>query len=312
MIINLLIFSLLSGCGKNSEETNKDINLPPEKQSNYLDTSDGGEIKTPTIVSKGVYQLITDTDLRVKPSTNSAVVITLEQGTPVELIETRTDGWSEILHMNFYDFEQGYVQTEVLSKADVYDNVDKCSDVSIYYDRIQKLEPEKLSKYNAVAKRDKDVLEITLENGQRLEFTNKPGIDHEYYNFVDFYQDVKYLIIAVYFSEDSSLKLINHKNGEILDIETFPIFSPDKKRFIVSYPSEPLAEKNFLQIFNIDNEKPTLVQEIDSTECMYSNPKWISNDEIEFTKNYYYFFLDRSRGLGFVYLRDSVRLIDNK
>lgn len=76
--------------------------------------------------------------------------------------------------------------------------------------------------------------------------------------------------------------LINRNNGTVLDVNTYPLFSLDKKRFIDTHGWEP-SDGNILgiKIYNTMNDEFIEEFYIVDEKFEYSGVSWVSNDKFK-------------------------------
>jgi len=107
------------------------------------------------------------------------------------------------------------------------------------------------------------------------------------YRLVEVLDSGKYYLLSKDYDNSggqSSLTcvLINRKNGTALDVNTYPLFSADKKRFIETHGWEP-SDGGILgiKIYNTTNDEFLEEFYIVDEKIEYSGVSWVSNDEFK-------------------------------
>ena len=114
--------------------------------------------------------------------------------------------------------------------------------------------------YENIVKRDRDKLIVVTQNGKTMEFKDVNDKEHEVnslgYSFVDINEDNKCILLDICEYEGGFYKLINIQNGESIDINGNPKWSPSNNRFLLIYMDLVASyTPNTAQIWKIINNK---------------------------------------------------------
>jgi hypothetical protein len=98
---------------------------------------------------------------------------------------------------------------------------------------MEKLEAYYISKVAGKVKRQGRDLILSLTNGKTSTLKNNPSEDEKYevYQFIKLDQN-GYFIIAVYYMDSDGYLLVNSANGYTMRTIGYPVFSPNKKRYV--------------------------------------------------------------------------------
>ncbi|MFM9913207.1 MAG: hypothetical protein ACKVN9_06725 [Methylophilaceae bacterium] len=161
---------------------------------------------------------------------------------------------------------------------------------------------EKQNFDSKVARRGNDLI-ITLENKQSKIVCDAPpevgngclGGHHFYYvkYFPEIHQHLVYYDINDLYDR-TIFSLVGSRNGEITNIDGWPVVSPDGKYFVTINPNsvdsdlvdEHEGEESVIQIWDISDWYPTLVWSQSAFDTLLAHPVWVTSESIEFTQHY--------------------------
>jgi len=131
-------------------------------------------------------------------------------------------------------------------------------------------------------------LVISLANGRKKAYVDFPdeknhGAEGKRYNFVQYYPEIGYGLIAVQYYEGGTYYLVNMTNGNDKDIISTPKISPDRKRIAVANVDlESRFTPNVLSVFELRSDG--LVTEFLEKPADWGpgNLRWENNQEISF------------------------------
>lgn len=157
--------------------------------------------------------------------------------------------------------------------------------------RDEKAEILALKKASGRALRDEDVLRLIAETGP-IEFksTNCDEVKADEcrsYSLATVLPDQNLWIVHVGHYEGESYKIVDMKRGTITDVEGFPWFSPDKKRF-VAVTNDPHSGINAFVIWRASPEGfqkewgYDYASEFPDTDGGYCVRRWAGSARVEF------------------------------
>jgi hypothetical protein len=135
-------------------------------------------------------------------------------------------------------------------------------------------------------------LTLKLINGNTLKIQNKPygGEDYGVYELLSYNKDIGFYVTKEHLYEGYFTFLISDIDGKKYQILDEPIISPDKKQLLV-LSSDLYAQFNDsgVEIYSIESNVPVIKYKkmgnnVSEPTWGAKNGKWISNSEIEFTK----------------------------
>jgi hypothetical protein len=166
----------------------------------------------------------------------------------------------------------------------------KCpSTINNSYQCSKFLEKELARDYPNLFSRYGKSLVIALASGKKKTYIDildkkNDGVDGIRYNFVQYFPEIGYGLIAVHYYEGGTRYLVNMTNGKDKDIISSPEISPDKKRIAVANVDfEAQYTPNVLSVFEIRPDG--LVSEFHEKPDNWGpgDLRWKSNQEISFT-----------------------------
>ncbi|MBN1906072.1 MAG: hypothetical protein JW927_13350 [Deltaproteobacteria bacterium] len=135
-------------------------------------------------------------------------------------------------------------------------------------------------------------LTLKLINGDTVKLQNEPYANDSYriYELLSYNKDIGFYVVKQYLYEGYYTFLVSDIDGKKYQILDEPIISPDKKQLLV-LSSDLYAQYNDsgVEIYSIENNVPVIkYKKMGNNESGPTwgakNGKWISNSEIEFTK----------------------------
>jgi peptidoglycan hydrolase-like protein with peptidoglycan-binding domain len=99
------------------------------------------------------------------------------------------------------------------------------------------IEKAQIPKFKERVSRDGDRLEIFTDSKEKRVFINEDGGNYSNtisYTFREYIHDVKCFIIDIHYYEGGAYLLVNSLTNKAIRIPEIPIFSPDKKRFLIA------------------------------------------------------------------------------
>ncbi len=138
-----------------------------------------------------------------------------------------------------------------------------------------------------VVRRGKRLELQTRDRKVEFEDNDHNGEAYARYTFEAYIKDKGYFLIRYSGYEWGGFFLINDRTGAKTELFGQPVFSPDRNRFItVSMDLCPREMANAIRIYRFDPEGTTLVFDEDFEDAWGpSDPVWLNNDTIRFTKN---------------------------
>lgn len=159
------------------------------------------------------------------------------------------------------------------------------------------------SKFGEKFKRDSSGLFVKLDNGKWNLLGLNKDLEESDNVFEYYFKEHGFYSIYVQWWEGNGYKLVNHINGEVIDMYGRPYFSPDGK-FVISVSSDVLARFSYngFQLFRNINGKLDYLGSFEPEDWGPYSVKWIENDRlvfksqsVKFSENdyeYYDFYID--------------------
>jgi len=117
------------------------------------------------------------------------------------------------------------------------------------------------------------ILELPLENGKKLTFTDK-DIDNELesmYSYMGHYDFLNAFAVAGNYWESADVRLFDRKDGHlIVECGDYPFFSADKK-YLMAFHADPYESTGDLQLFHVKQGKVIPMISVSFKEWM---PTW--------------------------------------
>lgn len=117
------------------------------------------------------------------------------------------------------------------------------------------------------------ILELPLENGKKLTFTDK-DIDNELesrYSYIGHYDFLNAFAVAGNYWESADVRLFDRKDGHlIVECGDYPFFSADKK-YLMTFHADPYESTGDLQLFHVKQGKVIPMISVSFKEWM---PTW--------------------------------------
>lgn len=145
-------------------------------------------------------------------------------------------------------------------------------------------EEEFLRLNTAVAARDSSGWKIQLLDGVVFRISDESGA----YNMLELIDDGRFLVIREQYYEGNTWHLLDRKNGGLTEIRGYPLFSPDKTKFVAA--SEDLDAQYSDTVLDVYAVAPTGVhkvfQGIENPDATWAprNVTWISDTTVSLTR----------------------------
>jgi hypothetical protein len=148
---------------------------------------------------------------------------------------------------------------------------------------IEALEIEKylFKTFSQFAKRDKNGLNIKLDNGEWKLLTLNPMADESDNTFEYYFKDFGYYSIRVQWGEGNGYKLVNQIDGSETNLFGRPYFSPNGQ-FVISINMDIEAgySQNGFQLFKNENGKLKLLGYYEPEGWGPFSARWIDNNKL--------------------------------
>lgn len=149
----------------------------------------------------------------------------------------------------------------------------------------------KLSKaHPEIFSRSDSKLVVTLRNGSKKTYTdtadNEDQVTGKWYNFVQYYPEIGYALIAIHYYEGGAYYFVNLSSGNEFKVAAFPVLSPDGKRIgVANTDLEANFTPNILAVYAL-NQNGLVTEFIEKPKDWGAESiRWITNEELSFTKN---------------------------
>lgn len=133
-------------------------------------------------------------------------------------------------------------------------------------------------------------LVVTLRNGSKKTYINtadnEDPVTGKWYNFVQYYPEIGYALIAIHYYEGGAYYFVNLSSGKESEIAAFPVLSPDRKRIgVANTDLAAYFTPNILAVYAL-NQNGLVTEFIEKQDDWGAeNIRWITNEELTFTKN---------------------------
>jgi hypothetical protein len=189
--------------------------------------------------------------VRSEPARNAAILEKINSGHRIdvtgkcevtETIDGKISCWYKVKTMSG---KTGYSFGAYIAKAVSRDScaensstVMRCPDsIRNSYECAQYLEKSRITMVRDKIIRDGGRLTVNCSENRPLVFTDSESHDDSagsWYSFINYYKELGQFLIMVQYYEGSTCYLVNEATGGKIEIWNEPLFSPDRKFFIVS------------------------------------------------------------------------------
>jgi len=152
------------------------------------------------------------------------------------------------------------------------------------------VERQLISRLKERVSRHDNRLVLKLTNGHSVVREDSPGeeFDGVYdasgnvnrkFTLSDYLRKEDYFMVEVHYYEGRTFELINAKTGDVTEIGNEPIFSPDRKHFVIVIGD--YGDLNSVEVWLFDPPKINREFKYEPNDWHYINVKWLSSSSID-------------------------------